>query len=200
MFKDNFTYWLGAISGIVLFLIGAIMSGLMMVKAGMAGMLFSVGVSALFGLPALYLLWRTLISTLIERFSGGLFLPGGKCRFDMEYSECKALLAKGDVEGALNAYNEVFEKDPDNGWLYLTIADIRLEHYQDYEEVEKMLRDWLASKSSRDSDDAKIVMRLVDVLLETNRDDEAKVLLEAESRRKYPKKDLAALQKRLEHL
>ncbi|GEM_PF-4380368 len=113
-----------------------------------------------------------------------------------EFPLIRAKIANEQYKEAAADLEELLKKDPGNYHVIQLLVDIFVEKTNDHENAIGLINAYL-KKEDRISEDVPIVMKLVDVYLEIDAADKAKIMLLDELRKKYHKEDLLRIQSRL---
>lgn len=105
-----------------------------------------------------------------SRVTGGAFLSfllpsGASCPKPAEYSRIEAMAARGDVIGALDAFDAVARAEPGNATVRLQAAELAFRSKVDPHRAEAWLRDVQRLPDRRLEDDVAASYRLVDLYL-----------------------------------
>ncbi len=132
-------------------------------------------------------------------FADGIHYPTNVRAAPKEYPEIRAKIAKGDYEEAIKELMRIRADEPGNYIVLNMLADLLIDEMKDYERA-VMLMQYHLKKSVRTADDAGLVLKYVDLMLDAGEEKRASDLLVEELGRNYPKEAVGRLRSRLESL
>lgn len=132
-------------------------------------------------------------------FADGIHFPSNVSAAPKEYPEIRAKIARGDYEEAIKELMGIRAAEPGNYIVLNMLADLLVDEMKDYERA-VLLFQYHLRKSERTADDAGLVVKFVDLMLDAGYEDRAVKLLNDELSRKYPKDAAGRLRGRLDGL
>lgn len=98
----------------------------------------------------------------VGRMAEGMYGSGARLE-ETPGREARALLAKGDYEGAIEAFRKVAAEHPEDRMPWTEIAKIQRQHLEDPKAAISTLKEGLGSKEWPDDDAAYFLFRLAEI-------------------------------------
>lgn len=127
----------------------AIFTGVLLslVSAGYGGILLAV-----YALPA-----------LAHKFTHAVYDSGEVVKEDDAMHDARSLVAQGDYEGAILAFREAAQQEPENRLPWVEIAKIQRDNLEDPQGAVETLRECLANHPWKENDAAFLLFRLSEI-------------------------------------